>query len=81
MQYLELTRRELEYVAITRDTTESDLRQRREIEKGTAHYIDQSAVRNCHRAYVLPQLLTVGFDCRCELPRRGESSSSKESKR
>ena len=30
MQYLELTQRELEYVALSRDTTESDLKQRRE---------------------------------------------------
>lgn len=45
MQYLELTQRELEYVALSRDTTESDLKQRREIRAGTAHYIDQAAVR------------------------------------
>ena len=31
-------------MALSRDTTESDLKQRREIIKGTAHYIDQSAV-------------------------------------
>ena len=41
MQYLELTGRELEYVALTRDTTETDLKQRREIRDGTAHYVDQ----------------------------------------
>ncbi|GFO07343.1 von Willebrand factor a domain-containing protein 8-like [Plakobranchus ocellatus] len=45
MMYLELTKRELEYVSLSRDTTESDLKQRREIENGTASYIDQSAVR------------------------------------
>lgn len=45
MQFLELTQRELEYVALSRDTTESDLKQRREIQKGTAVYFDQSAVR------------------------------------
>lgn len=45
MQFLELTRRELEYVALSRDTTESDLKQRREIRSGTAVYFDQSAVR------------------------------------
>lgn len=45
MQFLELTRRELEYVALSRDTTESDLKQRREIRDGTAVYFDQSAVR------------------------------------
>ncbi|CAH1987087.1 unnamed protein product [Acanthoscelides obtectus] len=44
MQYLELTNREHEYVALSRDTTESDLKQRREIVHGTAKYFDQSAV-------------------------------------
>lgn len=45
MQFLQLTQRELEYVALSRDTTESDLKQRREIQHGTAVYFDQSAVR------------------------------------
>ncbi|XP_004759341.1 von Willebrand factor A domain-containing protein 8 isoform X1 [Mustela putorius furo] len=45
MQYLELTRREVEYIALSRDTTETDLKQRREIRGGTAFYIDQCAVR------------------------------------
>uniref|UniRef100_A0A8C0L1T8 von Willebrand factor A domain-containing protein 8 n=1 Tax=Canis lupus dingo TaxID=286419 RepID=A0A8C0L1T8_CANLU len=45
MQYLELTKREVEYIALSRDTTESDLKQRREIRAGTAFYIDQCAVR------------------------------------
>jgi len=37
----ELTRREVEYIALSRDTTESDLKQRREIKGGTSFYIDQ----------------------------------------
>lgn len=37
----ELTKREVEYIALSRDTTESDLKQRREIRSGTAFYIDQ----------------------------------------
>ena len=38
--------RELEYVALTQDTTESDLKQRREIlEGGSAAYSDQAPVR------------------------------------
>lgn len=41
LQYLELTDRELEYVALNRDTTEADLKQRREIVKGSATYFDQ----------------------------------------
>ncbi|EFA11919.2 von Willebrand factor A domain-containing protein 8-like Protein [Tribolium castaneum] len=53
MQYLELTNREHEYVALSRDTTESDLKQRREIVKGTATYFDQSAVRAATEGRVL----------------------------
>ncbi|XP_023555905.1 von Willebrand factor A domain-containing protein 8 [Octodon degus] len=45
MQYLELTKQEVEYIALSRDTTETDLKQRREIRSGTAFYIDQCAVR------------------------------------
>lgn len=41
LQYLELTQRELEYVALSRDTTEADLKQRREIHNATAKYFDQ----------------------------------------
>ena len=37
----QLTQREVEYVALSRDTTESDLKQRREIRGGSAHYVDQ----------------------------------------
>ncbi len=44
-QYLQLTDREMEYVALSRDTTESDLKQRREITAGTAAYLDQAAVK------------------------------------
>lgn len=53
MQYLQLTQRELEYVALSRDTTESDLKQRREIQNGTAVYFDQSAVRAATQGRVL----------------------------
>ncbi|XP_059607607.1 von Willebrand factor A domain-containing protein 8 [Phlebotomus argentipes] len=53
MQFIELTQRELEYVALSRDTTESDLKQRREIESGTAKYHDQSAVRAAINGRVL----------------------------
>lgn len=45
MQFLELTQRELEYIALSRDTTESDLKQRREIKDRAALYFDQCAVR------------------------------------
>ncbi|XP_062861685.1 von Willebrand factor A domain-containing protein 8 [Trichomycterus rosablanca] len=53
MQYLELTKREVEYVALSRDTTESDLKQRREIRSGTAFYIDQCAVRAATEGRIL----------------------------
>ncbi|XP_061677938.1 von Willebrand factor A domain-containing protein 8 isoform X2 [Syngnathoides biaculeatus] len=53
MQYLELTKREVEYVALSRDTTETDLKQRREIRAGTAFYVDQCAVRAATRGRVL----------------------------
>ncbi|KAM6934858.1 von Willebrand factor A domain-containing protein 8 [Xenentodon cancila] len=53
MQYLELTKREVEYVALSRDTTETDLKQRREIRSGTAYYIDQCAVRAATQGRVL----------------------------
>ena len=39
--------KEVEYVSISRDTTESDLKQRREILDGTAKYIHQVCVRVC----------------------------------
>ncbi|CAH1119198.1 unnamed protein product [Phaedon cochleariae] len=53
MQYAELTNREHEYVALSRDTTESDLKQRREIVRGTAKYFDQSAVRAATEGRIL----------------------------
>lgn len=55
MQYLELTKREVEYLSLSRDTTETDLKQRREIRSGTAFYIDQCAVR----AAVLGRVLVL----------------------
>lgn len=41
MMYSELTRREIEFVSLSRDTTEADLKQRREIIAGTAQYLNQ----------------------------------------
>jgi len=37
----EVTAKEVEYVSLSRDTTESDLKQRREISAGTASHVDQ----------------------------------------
>ncbi|XP_012146606.2 von Willebrand factor A domain-containing protein c12.2 isoform X1 [Megachile rotundata] len=53
LAFLELTDRELEYIALSRDTTEADLKQRREIKSGTAYYHDQSAVRAATNGRVL----------------------------
>lgn len=41
MQYLELTNREYEFIALSRDTSESDMKQRKEIVQGVAKYFDQ----------------------------------------
>ncbi|KOC69518.1 Uncharacterized protein KIAA0564 [Habropoda laboriosa] len=53
LSYLELTDREVEYIALSRDTTEADLKQRREIQSGTAYYHDQSAVKAATNGRVL----------------------------
>ena len=53
LKYCELTGRELEYVALSRDTTEADLTQRRELRGKTAVYHDQGAVRAALRGRVL----------------------------
>ncbi|EQC29690.1 hypothetical protein SDRG_12690 [Saprolegnia diclina VS20] len=45
LQFAELLQREVEYVAISQDTTESDLKQRREISAGAAIFTDQAPVR------------------------------------
>ena len=45
MNYAALTNREVEYLSLSKDTTDTDLKQRREIIHGTALYIDQQAVR------------------------------------
>ena len=43
--YASLLQREMEYLPISRDTTASDLKQRREIFAGTAYYENQCVVR------------------------------------
>lgn len=53
MMYLQLTNREGEYISLSRDTTESDLKQRREIHSGNAFYIDQCAVRAATQGRIL----------------------------
>ena len=39
--YAQLVNQEVEYIALSRDTTESDLKQRREIHNDSAHFEDQ----------------------------------------
>ena len=54
MLYCELRQREVEYVCLSRDTTESDLKQRREIVAGgTVLYTDQPPVRAALNGCVL----------------------------
>ena len=45
MLYCELFQREVEYVCISRDTSDADLKQRREIVDGSSRFVDQAPVR------------------------------------
>lgn len=53
LQVCELINAEVEYIAITRDTTESDLKQRREIRGGRSAFSDSPAVRAALEGRVL----------------------------
>uniref|UniRef100_A0A0K0D6J8 AAA_5 domain-containing protein n=1 Tax=Angiostrongylus cantonensis TaxID=6313 RepID=A0A0K0D6J8_ANGCA len=53
LRYLELCNREYEYLVVTRDTTEADIKQRREIRSGNAFYTDLCAVRAALNGRVL----------------------------
>ena len=53
MKYAQLTQREVEYVIISRDTTESDLKQRRELVGDRVLYEDQPCVRAAIRGRIL----------------------------
>ncbi|CAI6345397.1 unnamed protein product [Macrosiphum euphorbiae] len=53
LAYLELTNKSVEFVSLSQDTTEADLKQRREIIGGTAKYINQSAVKAAIEGHVL----------------------------
>ena len=44
-RFAEILKREIEYLPITRDTTESDLKQRRELRGGGVVFVDQAPVR------------------------------------
>ncbi len=45
LAYCELLRREVEYLCVSPDVTESDIKQRREIQSRSAVYVDAAAVR------------------------------------
>ncbi|KAG0082211.1 von Willebrand factor A domain-containing protein 8, partial [Linnemannia elongata] len=53
LKFAELTNREVEYVPLSKDVTESDLKQRREIVGGTAYYVDQACVRAATEGRIL----------------------------
>ena len=53
MMYAELTKKEVEYISLSRDTTETDMKQRREIKGGTAFHVDQCAVRAATQGRIL----------------------------
>jgi len=53
LRFCQLFRREVEYVGITRDTNEGDLKQRREIRDGRVEYVDQAPVRAALQGRVL----------------------------
>ena len=44
MRYAELVEREVEVVSVSRDTTESDMKQRRELHAGSVLYVNQPVV-------------------------------------
>lgn len=43
----------IEYVALSKDVTDADLKQRRELSNGTSYYVDQAAVRAAVNGRVL----------------------------
>lgn len=51
LAYLELTNKSVEFVSLSQDTTEADLKQRREIIGGTAKYINQVNFTHCERCH------------------------------
>jgi hypothetical protein len=52
-RFCEATEREAEIVSISRDTTESDLKQRRELRAGSVVYVDQPVVEAATHGRVL----------------------------
>lgn len=53
LAYLELTHKPYQYLQLTRDTTDSDIKQRREIQNKTALFINQAAVNAAIHGHTL----------------------------
>ena len=53
LAYLELTGKPYQYLQLTRDTTDSDIKQRREIQNKTALFINQAAVNAAIHGHTL----------------------------
>ena len=53
LAYLELTKKPYQYLQLTRDTTDSDIKQRREIQQKTALFINQAAVNAAIHGHTL----------------------------
>ena len=69
-----VSRREVEYLALSSDTTDAELKQRREVVDGTVHYVDSPPVR----AALAGRLLILDGVERAErnvLPVRGPTSN------
>ena len=76
-QYLELTGRETEFVALSRDTTESDLKQRREIRDGTAHYVDQVRVSQSSTGCTeIAEIIPYLCENVCQLAKKSKSPTT-----
>eukprot|EP01114_Cavostelium_apophysatum_P013936 TRINITY_DN3482_c0_g1_i2.p1 TRINITY_DN3482_c0_g1~~TRINITY_DN3482_c0_g1_i2.p1 ORF type:complete len:768 (-),score=160.68 TRINITY_DN3482_c0_g1_i2:2132-4435(-) len=53
LRYCELTRREIEYLALSRDTSEADIKQRKEIVNRSVVFVDQGPVKAAIEGRVL----------------------------
>lgn len=68
--YAQLINQEIEYIALSRDTTESDLKQRREIQNGTAFFEDQVIILKHEFECVLIRRANLIGCCKSCYPRQ-----------
>ena len=59
MQFCELTQREVEYLCLSQDITESDIKQRREVQNKTVFYMDSASVKAALEGRVLVLLSLI----------------------